>query len=819
MAINVANEPDPRTLGAYAYEAGRQPAIRENLVESRRLAQQQGQFNATQAANAQQNQQRLQADANQQATALQEAALKQSGYEKLNQQKAKEADLNRQQQWKNNEANRQQKEQLAYEDRVAKGLKDGTLYYTARQKQEIAEIDKHIGEMHSNPEFADDQKQAALAALEGRRRGVIPSVRSVDDRPVPIEERAAGMTVVYTHDGKTVSLANLRRGIQPGDRVGTMTNRNGVDSIKWEAINPPKPTPAAKPTADEKTFGSSEKVEVIRGQIRTQLQGNLDREHSNQVQDYEYEKEKHDAAEKAKAQASVNNAPDPKSDEAKTYVVYTAVPFGRKKPPKQTVSPQDVEHELHRMSKGLAGSQRPAPPQPFTLPDPTQPFNLGEATQRLIQANQQVQGGVAPTPIPLPSPGPSSVTPVQMPQPVSSGNQVPLREVGSPAPVAVPAAPPTPAAAAPSAPVAPPSPARRLPVAGVQAFIDSQGLSAHMGGVTAEQLSVMPQADLIKVMGEAQARKAAAPLSERAKQQMEIGDEWLSQGNHGNAAAAYRSAAMEGAVLDGEREVLANDFAAKHGGYEPTVTSPPQLPSTPQPPAAPAAAAAPLTPGNIDLNNRPVVKNADGSISTVRSITITEDNGIAVLIPTVVGGKVVDDDAAYDHYRKTGEHLGKFKDIASADVYAEKLHEDQADRYLPKDGPAAPAAAAPKAAAAPSLESAIKTGTEEVKHPFGDSQLATTQYLELEGGKKLPATSVTIAGKKFRAVHIGKAWSLMGTGDDNQIKVIGTLQGPNSGTEAAPILFNSQDTDAIDAAGLPKGTWLRNEHGVLLQVE
>lgn len=85
--------------------------------------------------------------------------------------------------------------------------------------------------------------------------------------------------------------------------------------------------------------------------------------------------------------------------------------------------------------------------------------------------------------------------------------------------------------------------------------------------------------------------------------------------------------------------------------------------------------------GNIDLANRPVVHNSDGTISTVRSITVTDSDGKAGLIPTVVGDKVVSNADAIAHYNKTGEHLGKFESEAHADAYAEKLHEDQAKQY------------------------------------------------------------------------------------------------------------------------------------------
>jgi len=84
--------------------------------------------------------------------------------------------------------------------------------------------------------------------------------------------------------------------------------------------------------------------------------------------------------------------------------------------------------------------------------------------------------------------------------------------------------------------------------------------------------------------------------------------------------------------------------------------------------------------GNIDLNSRVPVDNGDGSYSTVRSISIGTDKG-EVLIPTVVDGRVVSDTEAVAHYKATGEHLGIFKDAASANAYAEKLHNQQAGAY------------------------------------------------------------------------------------------------------------------------------------------
>jgi len=89
--------------------------------------------------------------------------------------------------------------------------------------------------------------------------------------------------------------------------------------------------------------------------------------------------------------------------------------------------------------------------------------------------------------------------------------------------------------------------------------------------------------------------------------------------------------------------------------------------------------------GNIDLNNRPIIHNPDGSISTVFSMTFgPEADGTWLLLPGVRLGlkRKMTPREAYAWYRKTGQYLGKFPTMAAADAYAESLHEDQASQYL-----------------------------------------------------------------------------------------------------------------------------------------
>ena len=80
--------------------------------------------------------------------------------------------------------------------------------------------------------------------------------------------------------------------------------------------------------------------------------------------------------------------------------------------------------------------------------------------------------------------------------------------------------------------------------------------------------------------------------------------------------------------------------------------------------------------GNIDLNNRIVVKNSDGSISTEKSFS-TEIDGKEVLLPTIINGSVVSESTAISNYNNTGKYLGKFDTVAEANAYAQQLHERQ----------------------------------------------------------------------------------------------------------------------------------------------
>lgn len=90
--------------------------------------------------------------------------------------------------------------------------------------------------------------------------------------------------------------------------------------------------------------------------------------------------------------------------------------------------------------------------------------------------------------------------------------------------------------------------------------------------------------------------------------------------------------------------------------------------------------------GNIDLTQRPIRMNDDGSASTVRSASINE-NGKEVLIPTIgQNGEDLSVDQAVELYRRTGQNLGRYNSVGEANQAAQNIH-DSEQRRLGQQGP------------------------------------------------------------------------------------------------------------------------------------
>lgn len=59
-----------------------------------------------------------------------------------------------------------------------------------------------------------------------------------------------------------------------------------------------------------------------------------------------------------------------------------------------------------------------------------------------------------------------------------------------------------------------------------------------------------------------------------------------------------------------------------------------------------------------------------------------EEDGREILIPTVSDdGQILTEDQAIALYRRTGRHLGIFRNSQDATAFARRLHEDQEREY------------------------------------------------------------------------------------------------------------------------------------------
>jgi GH24 family phage-related lysozyme (muramidase) len=78
---------------------------------------------------------------------------------------------------------------------------------------------------------------------------------------------------------------------------------------------------------------------------------------------------------------------------------------------------------------------------------------------------------------------------------------------------------------------------------------------------------------------------------------------------------------------------------------------------------------------NFDMSRQPIVKNDDGSVSTIATISIGRD-GREILIPTVSeDGRKLSEKEAIAEYDRTGRHLGVYSGPDAATEAAKRFHE------------------------------------------------------------------------------------------------------------------------------------------------
>jgi len=279
----------------------------------------------------------------------------------------------------------------------------------------------------------------------------------------------------------------------------------------------------------------------------------------------------------------------------------------------------------------------------------------------------------APQASPQAAPAPeASAAPAETPPAAPPGPQIPVTAPPPPTPAAAAPAPAVPVAAA-TAPAAPPtaqppsSAAKPAPTVNpAHALLDrkvidlvKQGDPSQAGkipGFIADK--TLREALNMPMIGSAVAAEAKKNLGKAGITPQQFDDAVKEGAPKPSATAGKRS---EAPVVPEQMQKVR--YAAADTG---TMTDAgPELPDDTKP--------------TLDPASQPAVQNADGTISTVRTIGV-EDGGKEVNIPTVPaeGGRIMPDDEARARYKETGQHLGKFDTVEQAGAAAEQLHQTEA---------------------------------------------------------------------------------------------------------------------------------------------
>jgi len=282
-----------------------------------------------------------------------------------------------------------------------------------------------------------------------------------------------------------------------------------------------------------------------------------------------------------------------------------------------------------------------------------------------------------------PPPEPETAVPEQWPAPPPPAGPPPM-----PPGMPPPGAPPPPPMGPPGQLTGPPGPPPILPVGplggppGPPPMLPPRPpiLPAHMRAMASGGIVTQPTLALIGEAGP----EAVVPLDNvvGGDQEPQILPPEVARGAYGWSDIPGQERSTFGWREPGRPLQMPPGYLQQVGyDYQPPPYQPPDPGLTAHlggPPAAPGLIAS----GNIDLNSRPVVRNPDGTISTVRSMSFGDEQGREVLVPTVSdSGQVLSNQQAIDQYYNTGRHLGVFTSPDAATAYALALHQAQEAQY------------------------------------------------------------------------------------------------------------------------------------------